>query len=60
MNRAPATPERCHKRNIAIKALSNEEVPPCRILLPAEVFLPGANLKMILHNPQVDMRIAGH
>ena len=38
----------------------NEEVPPCRILLPAEVFLPGANLKMILHNPQVDMRIAGH
>lgn len=60
VNKAPATPERCHKRNIAIKALSNEEVPPCRILLPAEVFLPGTNLKMILHDSQVYMRIACH
>ena len=24
VNRAPATPERCHKRNVTIKALSNE------------------------------------
>ena len=60
VNRAPATPERCHKRNIAIKALSNEEVPLCRILLPDEVFLPGTNLKMILHDSKVYMCISGH
>lgn len=30
------------------------------VLLPAEVLLSGANLKMILDNSQVDMRISGH
>ena len=58
--RTPATSERCHEREVAIKALSNEKSRRVVYLLPAEVILPGANLKMTLHNPQVDMCISGH
>ena len=43
--RTPATPERCHEREVAIKALSNEKSRRVVYLLPAEVILPGANLK---------------